>query len=194
MPLPWERQIGPDGRLEPPKCFSAFSRYLALGTQRSLDKLCSETGKKKNGRRAHHGRLAFWSKTWRFVERAAAWEEELARLAREAEAKVRVEMAARHAQAAVTLQEKALQRLAELPLKELDAATVVRALAEGQRLERLARGEPETVTERRNGNDDLFERVRKRAEAAAASARAVHGGSALRGNHAPQSLDSPSAN
>jgi hypothetical protein len=150
MAQPYERQEGESSRQ-----FAAYLRYQAMPPEvRSLSRMC---------RRGRTGRIAIWCRDWRWVSRSQAWDSMIAEKIREAEILERIDMARRHARDAVSLQEKALQRLAELNPKELSAADVLRYLESAQKLERLARGEPESVTERRNGDTDLFARIKRRA-------------------------------
>jgi hypothetical protein len=86
---------------------------------------------------------------WRWRERAEAWDEHERRKAQAARVKDIEEMNRRHIQEAQALQNKALQRLKALDLDDLSATDVLRYFVEATRLERTARGEPETIEERR---------------------------------------------
>ena len=55
----------------------------------------------------------------------------------------------RHIQEAQALQSKAIQRLKSLELDDLSSTDVIRYLTEASKLERTARGEPESIEERR---------------------------------------------
>jgi hypothetical protein len=144
QPQPWEHQPG-----ESPRAFAAFCAYRNLGPLRSL----------RAAAEAFYGRLSAsvvrqmqtWSGTFNWVERSDAWDLHLDAEARQAKVKAQREMAERHAQEARGLQAKALERLRSLRPEELAPADVLRYLVEAAKLERLALGEPETVTEQRNG-------------------------------------------
>jgi hypothetical protein len=86
-----------------------------------------------------------WSSTFRWVERACAWDRHLDAEARQAMVEARIEMAERQARDARALQSKAMERLQELRLEELGVADVLRYFIEAAKLERLALGEPEAV-------------------------------------------------
>jgi hypothetical protein len=177
----WLRKPGESARQH-----AALERYLAMGPSRSLDRLC------RSGKRT--GRLAQWCLKWSWVRRAEAYDRMISDAIHAANLEAIVQMAKNHAEQALKLQEKALQRLAELNPKELSPADVLRYLAEAQRLERLARGEPESVTERRNGSDDVFERARRRVAEADATHEQGIPGSPVRRNGNLQSLHSHQAN
>src|SRR5262249_16136143 len=89
------------------------------------------------------------TRSWRGRERPEAWDEQERRQAREAHAHELEEMNRRHIQEAQALQNKALQRLKALELDDLSATDVLRYFVEATKLERTARGEPETIEERR---------------------------------------------
>jgi hypothetical protein len=86
-----------------------------------------------------------WSSTFRWVERAQAWDRHLDLEARQAQEEARREMSQRQAQEARALQAKAVERLRGLRPEEMSPADVVRFFVEAAKLERLALGEPETV-------------------------------------------------
>jgi len=144
QPSPWEHQPGESSR-----AFAAFCAYRDLGPFRSL----------RAAAEAFYGRLSAsvvrqlqtWSGTFKWVERSDAWDRYLDAEARQAKVKAQREMAERHAQEARGLQAKALERLRSLRPEELAPADVLRYFVEAAKLERLALGEPETVTEQRNG-------------------------------------------
>jgi hypothetical protein len=141
-PNPWERQPN-----EPPRAFEAFTLYRNMTPRRrSQAAVCREL----YGNDAGNIRLIEkWSSEWRWCDRATAWDDELDRRTREAQEHARRDMAERHAAAAVELQDKALERLRAMKPEELGANDVLRMLVEAAKLERLSRGEPETVKEER---------------------------------------------
>jgi hypothetical protein len=143
-PAPWERQPGESAR-----AFGAFGAYRDLGARRSL-RAAAETF---YGRRsaALERQVDRWSRAFAWVERAAAWDRHLDAEACKAQEKARRDMAERHVKEAQTLQAKALERLRALRPEELGPTEVLRFLVEAAKLERLALGEPETVSEQRFG-------------------------------------------
>jgi hypothetical protein len=171
---PFARRPGESAR-----AFAAFCCYRDLGPKRSLREAC---------RRFYDGetpgkvrQLERWSAAWGWGARAAAWDEELDRQARETQERQRRGMAGRHARLAVACQDKALARLAAMKAEELGPAEVLRYLVEAARLERTAWGEPETVTEQRQKVEarhapDLFAGIERLAKAIAAEMGAGGGG------------------
>uniref|UniRef100_A0A7C2ZYB4 Uncharacterized protein n=2 Tax=Thermorudis TaxID=1649508 RepID=A0A7C2ZYB4_9BACT len=147
---PWERLPG-----EPAKAYHAFTIYRDLSPkERSLRRVAEVLGygrsKDKKGRLKVPATIEKWSRRYRWVDRALAWDDEQDRLRREAQREAVEEMLRRHAQEAVALQTKALQRLRELDPSELSPGDVLRYFIEAAKLERISRGEPETITEERH--------------------------------------------
>jgi hypothetical protein len=147
-PLRYERQPG-----ETVKAYAAFCVYRDLGAGRGLRDACRRFYGESVAKR---GQIEQWSKQWKWVERAKAWDDELDRVNREAQAKARKEMGERHAKVAVALQEKAIQRLKSMKPEELSSSDLIRYFVEAAKLERLSRGEPDSIEEQRhsgtNGN------------------------------------------
>jgi hypothetical protein len=141
----WDRQ--PD---EPNLWFSRFERYRLAGSGRSLRAAVNadltDQGKKK---RSIPGAWSRAATRWQWRERAEAWDEYERQQARAAHALEVEEMNARHIQEAKALQNKAIQRLKSLNEEALTAADTLRFFVEATKLERTARGEPETIEERR---------------------------------------------
>jgi hypothetical protein len=86
-----------------------------------------------------------WSRAFRWVERASAWDRHLDAEARQAREQARREMVERHVREARALQGKALERLRALCPEELGPADLLRFIIEAAKLERLALGEPDAV-------------------------------------------------
>jgi hypothetical protein len=63
-------------------------------------------------------------------------------------------MGERQAKVAVAFQEKVIQRLKAMNPEELSAADLIRYAVEAAKLERLARGEPESIGEQRHSGTD----------------------------------------
>lgn len=147
-PAPWERQPG-----EPAKAYAAFCLYRDMPAHaRSLravaDRLYGSGTASK--RRRTPGQLFKWSTRWRWVERAAAWDDEQDRQARQAQLRAVQEMRERHVREAMALQRKALERLQRMDPEELSPKDVLWYFVEAAKLERLSRGEPDTIQEQRN--------------------------------------------
>jgi hypothetical protein len=137
-PAPWEKQAGESAR-----AFGAYCVYRDLGPRRSL----GAAAEKFYGRAAAalERQLDKWSRTFRWVERAKAWDQHLDAEARRAQEEARREMVERHVKEARTLQGKALERLRSLRPEELGPADLLRYFVEATKLERLALGEPDSV-------------------------------------------------
>jgi hypothetical protein len=145
-PLPYERQPG-----ESTKAYAAFCIYRDLGPNRGLREACRQF---YGEGRANLAQLDTWSSRWNWVSRAKAWDDELDRVNREAQAKARRDMAERHAKVGMALQDKAIRRLAAMQPDELSTADMTRYLIEGCKLEAVARGEPATIAEQRHTGQD----------------------------------------
>lgn len=153
-PAPWERQPG-----EPPKAYAAFCFYRDLPpAERSLRAVADKVYGNRSDRKRQQvpGQIAKWSTRWRWVERARAWDDEQDRQAREEQVRAVREMRERHAREAVVLQQKALARLKAMNPEELSPSDVLRYFIEAAKLERISRGEPETIQEQRG---DLVQAV-----------------------------------
>jgi hypothetical protein len=142
----WDRQ--PD---EPNRWFSRFERFRAAGPSRSLlGTMNSELSDKGAIPKAKvSGSWHRASIRWRWRERAEAWDAQERRRVQAARIQQIDEMRSRHIQEAQALQSKALQRLKSLELDDLSAPDVLRYFVEATKLERTARGEPDTIEERR---------------------------------------------
>lgn len=144
---PWDRREDESG-----KAYLAFIGYRDMGTaKRSLKRLPSQIGRPDTYKPV----VERWSVKYRWVERVTAWDDYQERVAREATLQEIEDMRKRHIQQSVGLQTKALQRLQTLTPSELSATNVLAFITEAIKIERLARGEPETILEeRRKLTDD----------------------------------------
>ena len=128
---------------EGPRERHAFDRYFRLGPARSVEKL--HTALAEEGQRASLRALYGWSSRYHWQVRLAEYE----RAAQAAEDAARVqalrEMRERQTKEGLLLQQKGTEWLAAMPPAKVAAEAAIRALVEGAKLERLARGE---VTER----------------------------------------------
>lgn len=121
---PWERQPG-----ESEKAFSYFITYREMGRNHSLRTLCRQEGV---GMRQIWG----YSKKWRWVERCAAWQDELDRIKREVIIKEVQEMTKRHSQQAMMFQ-RVLIMPVEAVIKKLKQNSPEIAEFEGAKLKDL---------------------------------------------------------
>jgi hypothetical protein len=145
----WEQQSG-----ENAKAYAAFCSYRDMDPfDRSVKTACIKTtGKASNLKYWYE-----WSRINAWVERAHAFDAYVDRKKRAAALKKIEEMNERHAGAAMQVIGKALQRLigernergeivGKLRLEDISASDVIKYLSEGAKLERVARGEPETIS------------------------------------------------
>lgn len=133
--LPWERKEG-----ETDAAFTAFVAYRDQDPPRSLRRLHDELKSRvEPGAKAGRGAapplstLMEWSSGYFWVARASAWDDELDRRKREAQAEAVAEMARRHAD-----QSKQIVQTLLLPASAL--AQRIRKLAASDDLERLFPG------------------------------------------------------
>lgn len=145
-PKPWERQEG-----ENPKPYEAFCIYRDMKTddqERSLREVANRLKKSLT-------LIGRWSSKHSWVERVAAWDDEQERIEREIaqkeQAKAIREMRKRQAQAGQALQLKATKALGKIPIDQMSAQDIVKMMVEGAKLERIGRGDVETVVEARQG-------------------------------------------
>lgn len=145
--LPWEQEPS-----ESQKWFSRFERYRLQGPARAVlaayNAERTEQGTARE-RKPAQSPAASWTEAshrFRWRERAEAWDRHQRALARAAQEQERVAMLQRHARAAETLFNKALERLEKLDADQLGPRDVLAFLDGATRLERLARGEPETTS------------------------------------------------
>jgi uncharacterized protein YoaH (UPF0181 family) len=124
----------------------AFDLYVRLGANRSLQTLHealeddpSLVGLKRAPSRST---IESWSSAFHWQDRLLDLERQATERDREQQLRTLQEMAERHAREGLALQQKGVERLQSLPAEQLSPADAVRALIEGVRLERLARGEP----------------------------------------------------
>lgn len=138
---PWERQEG-----EGAKAFGAFWVYCELGINRTHRKVSIALGKSET-------LISRWASNYRWKERAAKWDDEQIRIARESQLEEIKKMRKRHADLANKMlikAEKALQRIQEDDIKVQDISRMVETAS---KLERLSRGDVGEVIEERSGGD-----------------------------------------
>lgn len=132
--LPWDRQ-----HREPEKAYGYFALYRDLGRTRTVAKVAEQVHKSRD----YLHKLAT---TWKWVQRAQAWDREEDRLYVEGLAEQRRDMAKRHARIAGALQAKIVARLQSLDVSKLTPGDVARWLEVATRVERLALGLPDSTT------------------------------------------------
>ena len=143
---PWERQDG-----ETPKQFQAFVIYRDLGEERTLLKVSKELGKSKT-------LMDRWSSANSWVERAAAWDREQDRLARQEQIKDIKKMRKRHADTAKSMMALAVKGISKMidPItkelrEDLKPNDIARLVEVASKLERISMGDTSEVIEERQG-------------------------------------------
>ena len=119
----WERQPG-----ESSQAFDAFSHYRDMGGERSIRAVAEKLHKSSQ-------LLGRWSRTWFWVERCRAYDNELSRKAEAQAIRDLSSMRKRQIRLAMQMQEKALAALEALDATELDANEIVKLIVEGAKLE-----------------------------------------------------------
>jgi hypothetical protein len=123
----------------------AFDAYFDLGAERSIERLHT---KMRASKRPPSLRTLFeWSRRYRWQDRIARLEQEARRADDDARIQALREMYERHAQEAMLLQYQGAQWLTTMDDDRVTADGAIRAIVEGARMERLARGEPSERTE-----------------------------------------------
>ncbi len=144
LPKPWERQPN-----ETSESFHAFAIYRDLGHKRSMPQVAKAMDKNPCYKGGYTRTLQHMSRKWNWVERTRAWDDYQDRMVREAAVKELEDMRRRHIQQAVALQTKALERLRSMDPHELTGTNVIQFIQEAVKIERMARGEPDTIMEER---------------------------------------------
>lgn len=137
----WERQP-----TESAQAFEAFAMYRDMGVNRSIRKAAQNLNKAVTT-------LAEWSSKHEWVKRAAAWDAEQDRIARN---EMLAEMAStrkRQRRQAQRMQERGMELLESISIGDAKLSEVVSLLKAGMEQERIAIGDVGEVIEERNGND-----------------------------------------
>lgn len=135
----WERQT-----TESSKAFEAFVVYRDMGVNRSIRKAAQNLNKAVTT-------LAEWSTKHDWVKRAAAWDAEQDRLARN---ELVAEMAAtrkKQRKQAQRMQEKGMELLESISIGDAKLSEIVSLLKTGMEQERIAIGDVGEVVEERSG-------------------------------------------
>ena len=138
---PWERQEG-----ESAKAFEAFNVYLEMGADRSVRAVGQKCSKSVS-------LIMRWSATYGWVERAAAYDDDLQRKAHAQAAKKARKMTDRHINIALKMQEKALMALEQMDPADIDPKNLIAMLREATKLEQEMR--TAAVDERRAAIADV---------------------------------------
>ena len=129
----------------------AFDRYWALGAERSIERL--HVVLEQEGKAPTTRTIYTWSSRYHWQDRI----QDLERRAWLAEDEARIEMVhemqERQAREALLLQQKGAEWIAGVTGDEASPEAAIRAIVEGAKLERLARGEATERTEQRDITD-----------------------------------------
>lgn len=137
----------PGGRIndETSKAYDAFIMYRDM-EERSLRQLAQTLAEKEGGKPgAKQGQLEVWSSKYNWVKRCAEWDEYQDEIVRKNQLKEIQKMATEQARLGKLLQSKGAQKFEKISMKKMDTHAAIKAIVEGAKLERLARGEPETI-------------------------------------------------
>lgn len=140
---PWERLDG-----EGAKAFEAFWEYCSMGPKRSQRKVAESLGKSET-------LMSRWAGEYQWSERAAKWDEEQVRIARESQLEEIKKMRKRHADIASAMLIKAAKALQRLPEDKIKAQDISRMVETASKLERLSRGDVGDVVEERSGGEAI---------------------------------------
>jgi len=151
-----ERQPG-----EPDRAWKGFTIYRDIGFTRTLLKAAIEyrkiVGVTESKEKSTHRNFQNWSIRWGWVRRCESWDREVDKQRRRIALEEVKRMRDRHVQLSMSMQQVGATELNKL-LKDVKAkaeegllgATDIRYLIEtGMKLERMSRGEPDSITEER---------------------------------------------
>lgn len=133
----WERQDG-----ETMKQYEAFCIYRDMGMDRSQKNVAKELGKSE-------GLLSRWSSANKWVERAAAYDLEMERLARIQQQKDIAKMRKNHASIASSMLVTAAKALKAMKPEDVKPSDISRMVEVASKLERISRGDVGDVVEER---------------------------------------------
>lgn len=123
----WERKKG-----ESSEAYTAFKLYYQMGSKRSCSKVAQSLLKSRV-------LITGWCSKWDWVERARAYDNELARQEFAEACNAVKKMNEQQAQIGLLIQKKALEALKEMKSKELYPKLLLQYLVQGAGLERKAR-------------------------------------------------------
>ena len=133
----------------------AFDSYWQLGAERSIERLHAALS--ADGTAPNLRTLYTWSSRYHWQDRLADLERQAGVAAEEARREAIGEMYERQAKEGLLLQQRGAEWLSSSGAEAASPEAAIRALVEGARLERLARGEPgeRTHTEGEITNGEL---------------------------------------
>lgn len=131
---------------ETAKAFEAFACYRDMGPGRSIAKVGRALGKSGVT-------LENWSTKYDWVKRAAAWDAEVDRIARQEQLDAIKKMRARHAKLASDLLDKVQQEVETLRTGAMTPNEIARITEVATKLERISRGDVGDVIEERDGGE-----------------------------------------
>lgn len=144
---PWER-LDDEGT----KPYEAFAIYRDMGRERSLLKVSEKLSKSEQ-------LIKRWSAKFDWVKRAASWDDEQDRIAREIAQKEQAEeikrMRKRHAKLAKQMLDKAEDALAALLETDFKPTDIPRMVDVAAKLERISLGDVGDVIEERDGGEAI---------------------------------------
>ena len=123
----WERKKG-----ESSEAYAAFKLYYQMGAKRSCSKVAQSLLKSRV-------LITGWCSKWNWVERARAYDNELARQEFAEACNAVKKMNEQQAQIGLLIQKKALEALKEMKSKELYPKLLLQFLVQGAGLERKSR-------------------------------------------------------
>lgn len=135
----WERKKG-----ESSEAYTAFKLYYQMGAKRSCSKVAQSLLKSRV-------LITGWCSKWDWVERARAYDNELARQEFAEACNAIKKMNEQQAQIGLLIQKKALEALKEMKSKELYPKLLLQYLVQGAGLERKSR---ESDVEIKTGNKE----------------------------------------
>ena len=137
----WELQPG-----ETARAFEAFRKYRDLGPSRSIAKVGKELGKNRVT-------LEDWSSKYDWVKRAAAWDAEVDRIARQEQLQAIKAMRKRHAKLASDLLTSVEKEIENLKPGTMTPNEIARITEVASKLERISLGDVGEVIEERDGGE-----------------------------------------
>lgn len=136
---PWERLDG-----ESAKAYEAFCTYLEMGEKRSLRAVNQKLLKS-------YTIIGRWSRTYAWVDRAAAYDADLRRQAYEAARKETQKMQTRQIETAIIFQKKALEALDKVDVSALEPRDILKFFETAAKIERETRAQSEAQTAPEDG-------------------------------------------
>jgi len=131
---------------ETSKAFEAWTIYRDLGNHRTHKKVADHKG--SDGKPvANWHTVEKWSSTWNWKERLRLTLLEREKTFKREEAEAIRAMIARHTRASLVLQNKSTERLNVMEGSELNPREALEYMKEGIRVERISRGEPDSISE-----------------------------------------------